>query len=124
VPAARDRVFVEGLRIMTVIGVHTRERKRTQPLVVDVELATDARRAAAADDLRLAVDYGAVARFVARFVGTHRPRLLETLAEALAERLLAEFRTPWVRLKLVKPRAVPGARGAGLEIERGRRPVR
>jgi 7,8-dihydroneopterin aldolase/epimerase/oxygenase len=124
VAAARDRVFVEGLQIMTVIGVHARERLRPQPLVVDVELATDARRAAAADDLRLALDYGAVARFVTRYVTTHRPRLLETLAEALALRLLAEFRAPWVRLKVSKPRAVAGARGAGVVLERGRRPAR
>jgi dihydroneopterin aldolase len=122
VAGARDRVFVAGLRIMTVIGVRARERLRPQPLLVDVELATDARRAAATDDLRLALDYGAVARFVARYVTTHRPRLLETLAEALAARLLAEFRTPWVRLTLTKPRAVPGARGAGVALERGRRP--
>ena len=121
---ARDRVFVEGLRIRTVIGVHARERVRPQPVVVDVELAADARRAAATDDLRLAVDYGEVARFVARFVTTHHPRLLETLAEALAARLLAEFRSPWVRLRISKPRAVPGARGAGVVLERGRRPVR
>lgn len=120
---ARDRVFVTGLRLMTIIGVHARERVRRQPLVVDVELAVDTRRAAATDDLAFALDYGAVARFVTRYVTTHRPRLLETLAEALAERLRAEFRAPWVRLTLTKTRAVPGARGAGVILERGRRPA-
>jgi dihydroneopterin aldolase len=117
-------VFVEGLRIPTVIGLHARERVRPQPLVVDVELATDARRAAADDDILRAVDYGAVARFVTRFVTTHHPRLLETLAEGLAARLLQEFRSPWVRLRIDKPRAVPGARAAGVVVERGRRPGR
>jgi dihydroneopterin aldolase len=118
----RDTVFVEGLRTKAIIGVTAAERRRAQPLVVDVEMAADARRPAATDDLALAVDYGAVARFVTAFVASHRPRLLETLGEALARRLLQEFRSPWVRLRLTKTRAVPGAQGAGVVLERGLRP--
>lgn len=117
-PAARDTVFVEGLALEAVIGVHAAERRRKQPLLVDVALGADASRAAATDDLRLAVDYAAVASLVRAFVVAHRPRLLETLGEALAQRLLTTFRAPWVRLRLVKPRAVPGARGAGVVLER------
>ena len=118
----RDTVFVAGLRTKAVIGVTAAERRRPQPLIVDVELAMDARRPAATDDLAVAVDYGAVARFVTTFVATHRPRLVETLGEALARRLLEEFRSPWVRLRLTKTRAVPGAEGAGVVLERGARP--
>ena len=74
----------------------------------------------AAGKFVLAVDYAAVARFVVRFVASHRPRLLETLGEALAQRLLEAFDTPWVRLRLTKPRAVPGARWEARSVSRVR----
>lgn len=118
----RDTVFLEGLALLAVVGVHRHERLAPQRLLVDVELATDAARPARRDDLRLALDYAAVARSVERYVATHRPRLLETLAQGLAGRLMRQFSSPWVRLRLTKPAAVPAARGAGVVVERGRRP--
>ena len=119
----RDLVFVRGLALRAVVGVHPRERLAPQRLTIDVELACDAAAPARRDDLRLAVDYAAVARAVERYVAAHRPRLLETLAEGLAGLLRRRFRSPWVRLRLTKPAAVPAADGAGVLIERGERPA-
>jgi dihydroneopterin aldolase len=48
--------------------------------------------------------------------------LLETLAEQIAQVLMAEFSVPWLRLRLGKPDAVPEARDVGLVIERGVKP--
>ena len=45
--------------------------------------------------------------------------LLETLAEQIAERVMAEFRVPWLRLQLAKPGAVAAASEVGVIIERG-----
>src|SRR5690606_4428994 len=47
---ARDRmdiVFIEGLRIETIIGLYDWERRTRQPVVLDLELAFDNARAAA-----------------------------------------------------------------------------
>ena len=46
-------------------------------------------------------------------------RLLETLAEQIAQLLLDEFGVRWLRLRLGKPGAVPGAADVGVIIERG-----
>jgi dihydroneopterin aldolase len=119
----RDRVFLEGLETATTIGVHEHERRAPQRVLVDVELAYDASRAAAHDDLAEAIDYDALAKAVVRHVAALEPRLLETLGEELARRLLAEFHAPWVRLRLVKPGVVPQARAVGVVIERGVRPT-
>jgi dihydroneopterin aldolase len=45
--------------------------------------------------------------------------LVETLAETVASALMAEFAVPWLRIRLDKPGAVPGAQGVGVSIERG-----
>lgn len=118
---ARDLVFLEGLTVQAIVGVLPHERRTPQRLEIDVELACDASAAARRDDLALAIDYGAVAREVALYVVARKARLLETLAEGLAARLRARFRSPWVRLTLRKPAAVPAARAAGVTVERGSR---
>jgi len=118
----RDRVFLEGLETATIIGVHAHERHAPQRVLVDVELACDASRAAAKDDLNEAINYDTLAKSVQRHVEALQPRLLETLGDELARRLLAEFHAPWVRLRLVKPGVVPAARAVGVVIERGVRP--
>jgi dihydroneopterin aldolase len=114
-----DTVFIDGLRVDAVIGVHDWERRITQPLRLDVELEADVRAAAASDALRDAIDYSAVCVRLTAFVRESRHELVETLAEACCAMLLREFGVARVRLRLTKPDAVPEADGVGVRIERG-----
>jgi dihydroneopterin aldolase len=118
-----DRVFIEDLRIETVIGIYDWEREIRQTVSLDLEMAFDNRRAAASDRIEDTLDYKAVAKRLIAFVEGSRFELVETLAERCAEIILDEFRTPWLRLKLSKPGAVRGSRAVGVVIERGMRPV-
>jgi dihydroneopterin aldolase len=114
-----DKVFIEGLEVDTVIGVYDWERGIRQCLRLDLALGWDNRAPAANDELALALDYAAVAERVQVFAAGAQFLLVETFAERLAETLMAEFRIPWLRIRLTKPGAVPAARGVGVEIERG-----
>jgi dihydroneopterin aldolase len=116
-------VFVEGLEVSAVIGVHPHERTAPRPLLLDLEVACDAARAARDDDITLAVDYDALARSVVEHVATLAPRLLETLAESVAAHVRERFQAPWVRVRVVKPGVVPASRAVGVVIERGTRPA-
>ena len=98
-----DYVSVRDLAIQAVIGVHDWEREIEQRLVVSVDMQTDVRAAAASDDLAGALDYSAVAETIAAVLREGKFRLIETAAERVAERLLADFRLPWLRLELRKP---------------------
>lgn len=119
-----DTVRIKGLKVEAIVGVHAWERKLPRPVVVDLELATDAARAARSDALADALDYHAVAQAAAAFVAQAQPQLIETLAQGLAEKLMQEFGAPWVRLEVHKPGAVPGAADVSVAIERGRQPAR
>ncbi|MBB3230338.1 dihydroneopterin aldolase [Halomonas stenophila] len=114
-----DLVLIEALKVDTVIGVYDWERTLTQTLVLDLELATDIRPAAAADDLTQTLDYAAISERIAKFGAQHGFELVETFAERLAETLRQEFAIPWLRLTLRKPGAVPAADAVGVRIERG-----
>ena len=101
-----DYVSIRDLSVSAVIGVHGWEREIEQTLVVSVDLvpeAADVRRAAASDDLADAVDYSAVAKTIAAVVREGTFRLIETAAERVAERLLADHSVRWLRLELRKP---------------------
>ena len=63
-----------------------------------------------------------VAKRLQQFVADSSFQLVETLAEKIAEIVLAEFEVAWVRVKLNKPGAIRGARDVGVIIERGTRP--
>ena len=101
--AVTDYVSVRDLTVQAVIGVHDWEREIEQRLVVNVAMQTDVRAAAAGDDLAGALDYSAVAEAIATVLREGKFRLIETAAERVAERLLADFRLPWLRLELRKP---------------------
>jgi dihydroneopterin aldolase len=113
-----DLVSVRDLSVQAVIGVHAWERGITQTLVIDVVMAAEVARAARTDDLADALDYSAVARTVASVVRDGRFRLIETAAERVAERLLADHPVAWLRLEVRKPIA-DGGYTAAVTIERG-----
>ena len=117
-----DRVFIEDLRIQTVIGIFDWEREITQPVSLDLEMAFDIRAAGASDDIADTLDYKAVSKRLIRFVEGSDFQLVEALAEACARIVLDEFPVDWLRLKLSKPGAVRGSSAVGVIIERGQMP--
>jgi len=114
-----DRIFIEGLRIETIIGVFDWERQVKQTVSIDLEYAADCVRAAHGDRLEDTLSYKRVAKRLMEFVGQGRFGLVETLAEQVARLMRDEFGVGWVRLKVNKEGALRGARGVGVIIERG-----
>jgi dihydroneopterin aldolase len=118
-----DVVFIEDLRIETVIGIYDWERKIRQTVAFDLEMAFDNRSPAASDRIEDTLDYKKVAKRLIAFVESSHFELVETLAERCAEIIQHEFGVSWLRLKLSKPGAVRGSRAVGVSIERGARPA-
>jgi dihydroneopterin aldolase len=116
----KDRVFIEDLRIQTVIGVFDWEREITQTVSIDLQMEFDISRAAASDDIADALDYKAVSKRLIQFVEGSEFQLVEALAEHCARIVLDEFPVNWLQLKLSKPGAVRGSSAVGVFIERGR----
>ena len=118
---ATDIIFISDLRIETIIGIYDWERKVRQTVSLDLEMATDIRKAAASDSIEDTLNYKAVAKLLIAFVGDSEYQLVETLAERIAGIVTEEFGVSWLRLKLHKPGALRGSRDVGVMIERGSR---
>ena len=117
-----DIVFLRDLKIEAIIGIFDWEREIKQTLSLDLEMAADVAKAAKTDAIEDTLDYKAVAKRLIDFVGQSEYKLVETLAERVAEIVLSEFNVPWVRLRVNKPGAVRYAGDVGVIIERGERP--
>jgi dihydroneopterin aldolase len=112
-----DTVSIRDLSVAAVIGVHDWERDIEQTLIFSVDIAANVRKPAATDDLTDALDYSAVAATIAAVVREGKFRLIETAAEHVAERLLADYPIAWLRLELRKP-ITAAAYTAAITIER------
>ncbi len=114
-----DQVFIEDLRIQTIIGVFDWEREITQTISIDLQMAFSISKAAASDAIADTLDYKAVSKRLIQFVESSEFQLVEALAEQCARIVLDEFPVSWLRLKLSKPGAVRGSSAVGVIIERG-----
>lgn len=114
-----DIVYIRDLKIDTVIGIYDWERKIKQTVRIDLDMATDIRAAAQSDSIENTLNYKAVAKRIIALVEESEFLLVEALAERIAEIVLEEFNTPWIKLTLGKPGAVRGSREVGIMIERG-----
>jgi 7,8-dihydroneopterin aldolase/epimerase/oxygenase len=103
-----DTVSIRDLRVSAVIGVYEWERETEQTLVFGVDMAADVAAAAASDDIADALDYSAVAQTIRTVVTEGKFQLIETAAERVAERLLADYRLGWVRVEVAKPLPAEG----------------
>lgn len=118
-----DTVFIRDLQIETVIGIYDWERKVRQIISLDIDMATDIRKAAGSDNIDDTLSYKLVAKRLIEFVEQSQYELVETLAEKICEIILEEFGVPWVRLTLNKPGAVRGSKSVGVIIERGQKAI-
>lgn len=117
-----DIVYINDLKVDTVIGIFDWERRIRQNVSLDLEMATDIGKAAASDHIDDALDYKAIGKRLITFIQNSEYQLVETLAEKVASLVMAEFDVPWLKLRLSKPGALRGSRDVGVIIERGERP--
>jgi dihydroneopterin aldolase len=113
-----DSIFLQDLRVDTIVGIWDWERKIRQTVSIDLEMGADVRRAAKNDDIENTLNYKLVAKRVQQFVADAEYQLVETLAEKIAETILQEFEIPWIQVRVAKPGAIRNAKNVGVLIRR------
>jgi dihydroneopterin aldolase len=104
-----DRITLRGMHFLARHGVTLEERLEPQPFDVDVELETDLSTSAASDDQADTNDYSEVFALMGRVVEGESHRLIEALAGAIANAVLATTTADAVTVRVRKPRApLPG----------------
>jgi len=86
-----DRIAVRNLALFAYHGVFEGEQEIGQRFYLDVIVEADLRPAAASDAVDRTIDYAALVNVVSEAFGEKRQKLLETLAERVAERVFESF---------------------------------
>ncbi len=113
-----DVITVKRLTAETIIGIHDWEQKQRQPVILNLSLYVNTRKAAASDDIKDALDYYVLIEHLSRWLYQAKFALIETLAEAVTTEIFSHF--PMVKkidLQLDKPEAVSRAI-VGIRIQR------
>lgn len=117
-PGTRQ-VFLRDMMLMAAIGVHAHEHGGAQRVRVNVDLAVE-EGPEGGDRLERVVDYEQVAKAVRRIVAAGHIKLVETLAERIADSCLVDPRVLRVRVRVEKLDVFGDVGSAGVEIERHR----
>ena len=114
-----DIIFIDDLRLSTLIGIYPREKAVPQTLEISLQIGTSTTEAGASDDIGDTIDYAVVVDRLRRELSERHFNLLETLAEYMAQLLREEFGATWVRVSIAKLGVMSGVRRVGVVIERG-----
>ncbi len=113
-------VFVRDLVLQAEIGVHRHEKRRQQPIRVNIDLTVKEDARPLDDRLENVVDYETLIEGVRRLIGAGHINLVETLAEQIAGLALSDSRVIATRVRVEKLQVVKDAESVGVEIERRR----
>jgi dihydroneopterin aldolase len=118
-------VFVRDMVLSASIGIYQHEHNDQQRVRVNVDLAVDDETARAGlmvgpDELSRVVNYEKIVDAVRAIVGAGHTRLVETMAERIAEACLLDNRVRTARIRVEKLDIFADAAAVGVEVERRR----
>lgn len=114
----RDRILIKGLVLPAFIGVFEREYEAPQNVQFDISVDMAPLTGDADYDLNNIVRYDYIVADIKALLAKGHVDLVETLAEDVAQIVLAYPRAEQVTVCVVKPEAFDEAFGVGVEITR------
>lgn len=112
------QVRVKNFVLPCHIGVHAHEHGRTQRVRINLDLAVQEAIPDIADDLRNVVCYDEIISAVRRLATAGHVRLIETLAERIAELCFNDPRIRSARVEVEKLDVYDDVDAVGIAIER------
>ena len=113
-----DTIFISDFRLEILIGVYEWERRVPQTVQLDLEIGLPPRDMRS-DRIGDTIDYAKVVARIQESLAHNRFVLVEALAEHIAQLVLGEFGSPWIRASVTKLGALKGVKRLGVTIERG-----
>lgn len=99
-----DEIRISNLEVFCHHGVYAEENTLGQKFLVSAVLYTDTRKAGRTDNLEYSIHYGDVCHDIKHIMEERNYKLLEAVAETIAERLLCKYAAlEAVRLEIKKP---------------------
>ena len=86
-----DSINIKGLEVFAHHGVYREENVLGQKFVVDVSMQVSTQEAGRSDDIRKSVNYGSVCDGIQKVMKNRNYKLIETVAEEIADMILLTY---------------------------------
>lgn len=113
-----DKIYINNLELKTLVGVQPEERRRKQPLIVNIILTCNLRKPGITDRLEDTIDYKIIEDKVASAIINNEFYLIERVAEFAAEICLEDPNVRSVIVSVEKAGTLNYGKSAVVEIER------
>ena len=113
-----DKVFIKELEVETIIGIYDWEREVRQLISISLEIDFDLTKAAKTDKIEDTLNYKKISKRVIKLAETLKSKLIENLAQKIADTILNEFAVSSIVVKVEKPGALRGSKSVGVTIRR------
>lgn len=111
-----DRLDIKALSVNTRIGVHAWEQRISQRLLLDISIPTDCSQCH--DELDNTIDYDKLCRAVTTYVESNAFKLIETVANNVADLIKKEFNLAEITVRVSKPHAIKNAGDIQITVNR------
>lgn len=97
-----NQIIIKDLTVSYHVGVPDAERAQPQKLLITLEMDYDFSAAVKQDDISRTVDYALVSQRLLNFGERRSWKLIETLANEIAETVTREFRLKSIQVEIKK----------------------
>jgi dihydroneopterin aldolase len=119
-----DVILLQGMQVPAALGVTAAERRLRRPVLLDLEVRRDLRRAGRSDRIRDTLHYKRIFEVVEDVAANQEHKLVEALGDRIARAVLAKFDAEAVTVVVRKPTPIAGVlRHAGVRVTRTREDV-
>ena len=116
-----DVILLQGIQVPAALGVTVAERRLRRPVLLDLEVEGDLRRAGRSDRIRDTLHYRRIFEVVEDVASHQEHKLVEALGERIARAVLDKFDADAVTVTVRKPTPIAGVlRYAGVRVRRTR----
>ncbi len=113
-----DKIFIKDLEVEAIIGIYDWEREVRQLISINLEMDFDLKKAGRSDRIDDALNYKKISKHVIQLTESSKSKLIENLAQKIADSVLSKFPVLKVIVTVEKPGALRGSKSVGVVIER------
>jgi|SRR6185437_6917569 len=110
-----DSLIIKGLRSECILGVYEWERNAPREVLINLELFLNLKKS---DKLEDTLDYAALSQQLDELIRCSKFQLIESLAEHIAEFIMAFFPVKKLKVEVIKPHVLQNIEQVSVCIER------
>lgn len=116
----KDTIHLQDIHVSCILGCYQEERTKLRDVYISLTLFTDISKPAETDKLEDTLDYDKLTSMVIELAEKSRFKLIEALAQAIADLCLKQEMIMRVQVDVTKPNPRPELKAATVSIERAK----